>query len=241
MPSFRLCYITDRKGLPVQPGSESRALAGRIQEAIRAGIDLVQIREKDLATRELMALVASALGGARGTPTRVVVNDRLDVALALGASGVHLGQESLPAKLVRGLVAQNSLSAGGTPALQPKLVRGRPVEAGLVPMDFLMGVSCHSFEEARNAESAGADYVLLGPIFETPSKIAFGPPLGLDAISAVTSRLKIPVLALGGITVERVRACLDAGAAGIAGIRIFQDCDSLEARIRKLNALFKDL
>ena len=103
-----------------------------------------------------------------------------------------------------------------------------------------MGVSCHSLAEAGQAEAAGADYVLLGPIFETPSKMAFGPPLGLELLRAVTSRLKIPVLALGGVTAERVCACLDAGAAGIAGIRIFQDCISVVERVRELRAQFPD-
>ena len=116
MALFRLCYITDRKGLPAQTGLESGALTTRIREGICSGIDLVQIREKDLTTRELVALVQSALEAARGTPTRVVVNDRLDVALALGASGVHLGRQSLEPRLVRRLVPQN----------------------------FLIGVSCHS-------------------------------------------------------------------------------------------------
>ncbi len=212
MTSFRLCYITDRKGLPAETGLESGVLAGRIVEAIRAGTDLIQIREKDLTTRELAGLVESSLGAARSTPTRVVVNDRLDVALGLSASGVHLGQESLPPELVR----------------------------RLVPRDFLVGVSCHSLEEAHNAESAGADYVLLGPIFETPTKTAFGPPLGLDALRAVASRLKLPVLALGGITVERLRSCLEAGAAGVAGIRIFQDGGSLAERVRELRAQFPE-
>ncbi|PYV16245.1 MAG: thiamine phosphate synthase [Acidobacteria bacterium] len=217
MAPFRLCYITDRKALP-RPnqapggGSDVGALGARIAEAIRARIDVVQVREKDLSTRELLAVAESAVRGARGTSTRVVVNDRLDVALALGAAGVHLGQASLPPEVVH----------------------------RLAPPDFLMGVSCHSLAEAGQAEAAGADYVLLGPIFETPSKMAFGPPLGLELLRAVTSRLKIPVLALGGVTAERVCACLDAGAAGIAGIRIFQDCISVVERVRELRAQFPD-
>jgi thiamine-phosphate pyrophosphorylase len=219
MNSFRLCYITDRKGLGAEAGSEARALTVRIAEAIRAGIDLVQIREKDLSTKELIAVAEPALRAARGTPTRVVVNDRLDVALALGAAGVHLGQASLPAELVRRLAPPFDLAQG-------------------LRRDFLMGVSCHSLPEARDAEAAGADYVLIGPIFETPSKLAYGTPLGLEVLRAVATRLKIPVLALGGIAVERVRACLDAGAQGIAGIRIFQDCASLTERVRGLKAQF---
>jgi thiamine-phosphate pyrophosphorylase len=205
--TFRLCYITDRHQLP------SGSLLVRIQQAIRAGIDLVQIREKDLTTRELLDLVKAAmeaLGEQATAATRVVVNDRLDVALAAGAHGVHLGTRSMPAQVVRSHVSG----------------------------DFLMGVSCHSLQEALAAESAGADYLVLGPVFETPSKLAYGPPLGLAKLQETTAQVKLPVLALGGITLERVKACLENGAAGIAGIRIFQDCDSLEARVRELRAQF---
>ena len=107
------------------------------------------------------------------------------------------------------------------------------------PRPFVIGVSCHSLGEAMAAESGGADYVVLGPVFETPSKLGYGPPLGLEKLRDLTSRLRIPVLALGGITVERIRPCLDAGASGIAGIRIFQDCDSIAERVCELRAQFE--
>jgi thiamine-phosphate pyrophosphorylase len=203
--ALELCYITDRRALEPKP------LLPWIQEAIRVGVDLVQIREKDLPTRDLLALVKAARDAARRTATRLVVNDRLDVALAAGAAGVHLGTQSLPARVVR----------------------------ELVPRDFLVGVSCHSLEETLRAEVGGADYVVLGPIFATPSKLPYGPPLGLAKLREVAARAKIPLLALGGITVERVRACLEAGATGIAGISIFQNCESLEERVQQLRAEFK--
>ncbi len=199
-----LCYITDRQALTGVPLMEV------IGDAVRAGIDLIQIREKDLGTRELMGLAETAVAAARGTPTRVVVNDRLDVARALGAAGVHLGGQSLPARVVR----------------------------RLAPPGFLVGVSCHSLEDALDAESAGADYALLGPIFETPSKVGYGPPLGLGKLREVRGRVKIPVLALGGVTVERAKACLEAGAAGIAGISIFQTAASLAEQVRELREQF---
>jgi thiamine-phosphate pyrophosphorylase len=104
----------------------------------------------------------------------------------------------------------------------------------MAPEGFLVGVSCHSLEEALEAEKGRADYIVLGPVFETPSKLAYGPPLGLETLREVCGRLKLPVLALGGVTVERTRACLDAGAAGIAGISIFQNAPSVEERVRQL-------
>ncbi|MBI1941460.1 MAG: thiamine phosphate synthase [Acidobacteria bacterium] len=199
---FRLCYITDRRALEPKP------LLPIVLEAIRAGVDLVQIREKDLATRDLLDLVDAAVGAARQAKsgTLVIVNDRLDVALAAGASGVHLGAQSMPAREVR----------------------------RIAPDNFLVGVSCHSLEEALEAESTRADYALLGPIYETPSKLPYGPPLGLEKLREVATRVKIPVLALGGITVERASACLEAGATGIAGISVFQTAPSLRGRVRAL-------
>lgn len=202
-PPFQLCYITDRKSLRSSPESF-------LCDAIRAGVDLIQIREKDLATRELIPLAARAVSCSRGTASRIVVNDRLDVALSVDAAGVHLGHHSLPARAAR----------------------------AMVPQGFLIGVSCHSLEDAVAAESDGADYILLGPVFETPSKLPYGPPLGLQKLQEVTTRVNVPVLALGGITLERVKSCLEAGAQGIAGIRIFQDAPSLVKLMTELRAQF---
>jgi thiamine-phosphate pyrophosphorylase len=207
-----LCYITDRHAVV------SGHLHAFVVAAIEAGVDLIQIREKDLGTRDLLRLVEAAVKGVRGRSarvgpatgalTRVVVNDRLDVALAARAGGVHLGGHSMPADAMRAAV----------PARE----------------DFWIGVSCHSPEDATAAEAAGADYVLLGPIFETASKLRYGPPLGLSALEWAARQTCIPVLALGGITVERVRPCLEAGAAGIAGISIFQQCPSFPERVLEL-------
>ncbi|HEV2424833.1 MAG TPA: thiamine phosphate synthase [Terriglobia bacterium] len=202
--SFKLCYITDRLTLG------SRPLAGTIQSAISAGIDLIQIREKDLDTRPLFELAQAAAASVPGTATHVLVNDRLDVALTAGAHGVHLAGQSMPVEHVR----------------------------AVVPPGFQVGVSCHSVEGVRASERAGADYALLGPIFETASKLRYGPPLGLAVLERAARQVRrMPVLALGGINVERVPACLAAGAAGVAGISIFQQCDSLEERVSALRAL----
>lgn len=201
---LRLCYITDRHGLAPQP------VISRVHEAIHSGVDLIQIREKDLPTLQLAALTETAVRCSCGTSARIVVNDRLDVAVGVDADGVHLGRESLPPEVVRRQVSQ----------------------------DFLIGVSCHSLDEAVRADAAGADYILLGPIFETPSKIAYGSPLGLEKLSETVKRIKIPVIAVGGITVEHVKMCLAAGAAGIAGIRLFQNCPSIKDRVQELREKF---
>jgi thiamine-phosphate pyrophosphorylase len=207
MKNFQLCYITDRCQL------RSVSLVAVIHETARAGVDIVQVREKDLSSLELISLVEEALSAARElgmAGARVVVNDRVDVALAVGADGAHLAAHSMPVQVVRRFVSRA----------------------------FVIGASCHSLDEAIAAESGGADYLVLGPVFETPSKLAYGPPLGLEKLRNVTSRIRIPVLALGGITVDRVRPCVEAGASGIAGIRIFQDCESVQERVRELRAQF---
>lgn len=203
-PSFALFYITDRTQL------KSTTLAATIAQAIAAGVDWVQIREKNLPARRLLAVTETAVSQARqhGT-TRVVVNDRVDVALAAHAHGVHLSTRSMPVDLVR----------------------------RLAPPDFVVGVSCHSLVEAAAAEKAGADYLLLGPIFSTPSKLQYGPPLGLATLRRVTSEVSIPVIALGGITVDRVAACRENGAAGIAAIRLFQEADSLPTLVDNLRVM----
>ncbi len=198
---FQLYYITDRRQI------KSRPLDSFVARAIAAGVDWVQIREKDLPARRLLALTEGALESARRQAhVRVMVNDRLDVALAAKAHGVHLSTRSMRVDLVR----------------------------TLAPHEFVVGVSCHSLAEALAAQKGGADYILLGPIFATPSKLSYGLPLGLATLREVALQAFIPVFALGGITIHHVAPCLENGAAGIAGIRIFQDCDSVEQLVREL-------
>ena len=204
----RVCYITDRKSLP---GTDPRAgVRETIAAAIQAGADWVQIREKDLPARELLALVRAAVamaGTARRTDAaRVLVNDRLDVALAAGAAGVHLGGESL--------------------ALGDVV---RWCRSGNAPAHFLAGISCHNLEQARQAERAGASYIFFGPIFDTPSKRSFGRPQGVSLLEEVCRTIRLPVIAIGGVNEENAAACLRAGAAGIAAIRLFQESRDITA------------
>lgn len=146
-----------------------------------------------------MELARFTVAEARAASARVLINDRLDIGLATNAGGVHLGEESLPLEQV----AEWRRSAG------------RP--------DFLIGVSCHSLESARAAERGGADYIFFGPVFATPSKAAYGAPQGIERLCEVCAAVKTPVLAIGGVTYENIGACLEAGAAGVAAIRWFQD------------------
>lgn len=188
--------MTDRKSLGEGEGGKS--VLGRIRAASAAGVDWVQLREKDLSGRELLGLAREVV--AAGGGARVIVNDRLDVALAAGAAGVHLGRESLGAQ---GVVSW---------------CRG-----GHAPADFWVGVSCHSLEEARAAESAGAAYIFFGPVFDTPSKRGMGKPQGVARLAEICRGVAIPVLAIGGVSEKNAGECIRAGAAGIAAIRMFQD------------------
>jgi thiamine-phosphate pyrophosphorylase len=198
------CYVTDRIAFPAE--TCVRDVLARIRAAAEAGADWVQIREKDLGSGALYALVRDALAlvadvrRERGAATRVIVNGRLDVAVACGADGVHLGYASVP--------AQDAI---------------RWCHNGGAPREFIVGVSCHSLEDARSAEAAGADYVFFGPVFDSPSKREFGAPQGAAKLREVARALRIPLIAIGGINASNARECLQTGAAGVAAIREFQD------------------
>jgi thiamine-phosphate pyrophosphorylase len=202
-----VCYVTDRKALG--PAGTAADVHEIIRRAVAAGADWIQIREKDLAGRALLGMAREAVAlGARRTSgeetrsgqLRVIVNDRIDIAIASGATGAHLGRESLPAReAVRWCHSRNMAE------------------------EFLIGVSCHSPEEAREAEGAGASYIFFGPVFETPSKRAFGAAQGIARLAEACAAVRVPVIAIGGVNEENGRECVRVGAAGIAAIRLFQE------------------
>jgi thiamine-phosphate pyrophosphorylase len=212
-----LCYVTGRNSLALEAGGQPDALLPKINAAIDAGIDWIQIREKDLPAAELMSLAQEAVRSSRAHKTRIIVNDRLDVAIEAQAAGVHLGRASKPAR---------------------EIVEW--CRNGNAPQEFLVGVSCHSLEEVREAADAGASYTIFGPVFDTPSKRAFGHPAGPAQLAAVCATVAIPVLAIGGVDLQNAGECLRAGAAGIAAIRMFQDArdaEELKITIRLLREL----
>jgi thiamine-phosphate pyrophosphorylase len=216
-----LCYVTDRHSLTTtESGEPQKTLLLKIEAAAAAGVDWIQIREKDLSGRDCALLTQEALQrtaklrAGNAARIRIIVNDRLDVALSESADGVHLGEKSLPVAEAKRLVVD----------------RGER-------NDFVIGVSCHSLEAARSAERYGADYLFFGPVFATPSKTAFGQPQGVDRLATVCREVSIPVLAIGGITLENASACLAAGASGIAAIRLFQDTQDVPSLVQSLRKL----
>jgi thiamine-phosphate pyrophosphorylase len=153
---------------------------------------------------------------------RILVNDRLDVALTEKAGGVHLGENSLPVREAARLLRAHQATAASA-------------------KDFLLGASTHSLEGAKSAASCGASYIFFGPVFATPSKASYGDPQGLDRLAEVCGAVDIPVLAIGGITRENAQSCLSAGAAGIAAIRLFQDASEPEGTIERIRGLVAGL
>jgi thiamine-phosphate pyrophosphorylase len=182
-----------------------------IEAAVAAELSLIQIREKQLTARVLYELVVKGVALTRGTRTSLLVNDRVDIALTASADGVQLASESMSAADVR------QVCSG----------------------EFLIGASTHSLAEAKVARDGGADFVLFGPVFETESKKGFGPPQGLAKLKEVSSELAaLPVLAIGGVTVENSVECFRAGASGVAAIRLFGDARRLSQRVKAIREAF---
>lgn len=204
MPSvdFSLYLVTDRQQ------TRGRPLVPLLREALNAGVRAVQLRERDLDTRSLLRLAEDVLGLARESGAYALVNDRVDLAMAIGADGVHLRSDSLPVAVARRLLG---------------------------PQRFI-GVSTHSADEVVRAEAGGADFAVLGPIYDTPSKRGSGAPLGLPPLEEAARRSRMPVFAIGGITAERVAEVRRAGAFGVAVISSILSAEHVEAAARRLLA-----
>lgn len=180
---FNIYLITDRTR--VAPGY---TLLSALEAAMSGGVRAVQLREKDLPAADLLPLARELRDLTRRYDARLLINDRIDLALAVQADGVHLGGHSMPADIVRSLTGP----------------------------ELLIGVSTHSVTEVQRATELGADFVTFGPVYATPSKAAFGPPQGLQALAEACHATSLPVFALGGITPQRQSEALQTGAAGIA-------------------------
>lgn len=171
-------------------GNIQKNLIPSVRKAIDGGVKAVQLRGKNLSARELLRIGEKLRRLTEERSVKLFVNDRIDVAMTLDADGIHLGQTSLPVTLVR------------------KISGGR----------FMIGVSTHNLREAREAEAGGADFITFGPVFETSSKLAFGPPVGLRKLANVTREIKIPVFAIGGIKIGDVKRVVESGGRGVAVI-----------------------
>lgn len=179
---FRLYLITDRN----QTGG--RPLTDVVKEALDGGVKAVQLRERDLPIRELLKLAEEMRRITKDAKAMLFINGRMDVAMAVEADGIHLGQTDLPVDVVR------------------KIVGNR----------FIIGVSTHNLKEAKEAEKGSADFITFGPIFETPYKLKYGEPVGIEALKRVKSGFLIPVYAIGGINSGNIKQILGTGADGVA-------------------------
>lgn len=199
----RLYVVTDRQQ------TAGRSLEAVIASVARGGAGMVQLREKDLNARELLALGGRLQHVLAPYGIPLLINDRLDVAQALDAAGVHLAGHSLPAAQARRVLGS----------------------------DKLIGVSTHSLEQAQDARDGGADFIVFGPVFTTPSKVAYGPPQGLQQLANIVQATDLPVIAIGGINVTNLPSVLQEGAHGVAMIRAVLEAAEPEAATRQLRAL----
>jgi thiamine-phosphate pyrophosphorylase len=199
---FRLLLVTDRRQ------TRGRSLSSVLRSAVEGGVPAIQLRERDLPTVELLALTRELRSITTSRAVPLIMNDRVDLVLALSLDGVHLRADSLPVSVARRLVGA-----------------GR-----------LVGVSTHTMQEVSQANQEGADYVVFGPVFDTPSKRPFGAPVGLAALAEVCHRSTVPVFAIGGVTRARVPDVRRAGAHGVAVIGAILDRDDVAAATSELVA-----
>lgn len=197
---FSLYLITDRHQ------TAGRALVSVVERALKAGVKAVQLREKDLDTRSLLELARELLFLTRHYDALLFINDRIDLALAIGAHGVHLRSDSIPVTAARRLLGP----------------------------DRLIGVSVHSVDEVLNVQANGADFAVLGPIYDTPMKRMYGDPIGLRPLEEASQRSRIPVFAIGGISSRRIQAVRRAGASGVALISAILAADDVESSTGRL-------
>jgi thiamine-phosphate pyrophosphorylase len=205
-----LCLVTDRRRLTAGNGVEVfRRVIEQCRAAAVSGVDIIQVRELDLEARSLAELVSSVLEATRGSAARVVVNERLDVAIACGANGVHLRSDSIPAAAAR----------------------------SIAPPGFVIGRSVHRIDEAVDCAPA-VDYLVAGTVYPTPSKPASGPFLGLAGLDAIARAVPVPVLGVGGMTLARIPELASSRAAGLAAIGMFLQPESIASVVSTVRRAF---
>jgi len=204
---FRLYLITDRKLV-----TRHASLVTAVKKALQGGIRAVQLREKDMGTRDLLQLAYKMRNLTKEYKAKLFINDRLDIALAVGADGVHLTQSSIPVSKVRETVKKK----------------------------LLIGVSTHAMKEAKEAEKGGADFITFGPVYRTPSKLKYGKPVGVDVLKQVIKKMNIPVFAIGGINNSRIKEVRESGAHGAAMIREVLASDDIKRKSQELINLLGD-
>jgi thiamine-phosphate pyrophosphorylase len=198
---FNLYLITDRRLV-----TRHSSLVTAVRQALKGGVKVIQLREKDLNTQELLKLAYKMRDVTEQYDARLFINNSFDVALAAEADGVHLTQNSIPVDAVR------------------KTVKAK----------LLIGVSTHSLKEARAAEKGGADFITFGPVYRTHSKLRYGPPQGLDNLEEVCSKVGIPVFAIGGIKSHRIDKVKKAGAFGVAMISEIFGAEDIKGKAKEL-------
>jgi thiamine-phosphate pyrophosphorylase len=198
--SSRLLVVTDRHQ------THGRPLVPLLQRVLTAGVPAIQLRERDLSAKELVTLAREVQAVMASRRSQLLINDRIDVALALEGVGVHLRNNSLPVSVARQLLGAQRL----------------------------LGISVHAVEEAVQVESQGVDYIVLGPIYETPTKQMFGPPLGIQTLEKACRLVRIPIIGIGGVTAARVREMRCAGAFGVAVITAVLGAVNVESAAREL-------